>query len=94
MLTTSSTIFHDEKAKQFQLNLPSGTALIDYQIRNGIMYLIHSEVPYQLRGKGIGKILVEKTFEYIEQNNIQAVAVCSFIKLVAQRSEKWRNIIG
>ena len=84
---------HNQQKKQFQLQLDSGLAIVDYEMRDNVMYLIHSEVPYDLRGKSIGNTLVEKTFEYIEHHNIQAVAICRFIKLVAQRSERWKNII-
>ena len=69
------------------------TAYVDYRMRDGRMHLIHSEVPYALRGQGIGKVLVEKTFDYIENQNIEAVAVCSFIDAVAKRSSKWQEII-
>lgn len=93
MIKQKSNFIHDKDNQQFQLLLNSDIAFVDYQMRNGKMYLIHSEVPFHLRGKNVGKVLVEKTFEYIEQNSIQAVAVCTFIKLIAQRSKKWRNII-
>ncbi len=93
MRTQTSNFVHDKKQQQFRLLLDSGVAFIDYKMGGDKMFLVHSEVPFHLRGKDIGKKLVEKTFEYIEQNNIQAVAICSFIKLVAQRSEKWRKII-
>jgi predicted GNAT family acetyltransferase len=68
-------------------------ANIDYTKQGNKLFLTHSEVPYILRGKGIGKELVEKTFSYIEANNMEAVAVCSFIKILALRSPKWKEII-
>ena len=94
MISNKSNFIHDKNKQQFQLLLSSGKAFIDYEVRAGKMYLLHAEVPYHLRGQNIGKALVEKTFEYLEQQNIQAVAICTFIKLLAQRSEKWRNIIN
>jgi predicted GNAT family acetyltransferase len=68
-------------------------AKVTYQLRNDKMYLVHSEVPYNLRGQGIGKVLVEKTFEKLTNEGYKAVAMCSYIKTVAKRSEKWQNII-
>ena len=57
------------------------------------MYLNHSEVPYNLRGQGIGKVLVEKTFEKLTEEGHKAKAVCSYIRTVKNRSERWKNII-
>jgi len=75
------------------MNAENDIAFINYRMRDGFMLLTHSEVPYALRGLGIGKVLVEKTFEYIEEHNINAVAICSFIKIVSESSSKWKEII-
>ena len=68
-------------------------AKIDYQLRDNKMYLMHSEVPYNLRGQGIGKVLVEKTFKQLTKEGFKAVAICSYIKAVASRSNRWKTII-
>ena len=62
-------------------------------MKNDIMYLVHSEVPYELRGQGIGKVLVEKTFEKLTKEGYRAKAVCSYVKAVARRSDTWKEII-
>lgn len=87
-------IIHDRENNRFTLDINGELAKVEYQLRNDKMYLTHSEVPYNVRGKGIGKVLVEKTFEKLTQENLKAVAVCSYVKAVAKRSEKWSSIIG
>ena len=37
---------------------------------------------------------MEKTFEKLTEEGYHAVAICSYIKAVARRSEKWNKIIG
>ncbi len=86
-------IEHDKDHNRFTLNINGEFAKVDYKIKNNKMYLVHSEVPYNLRGKGIGKTLVEKTFEKLTEEGYTAVAVCSYVKAVAKRSEKWNSII-
>ena len=68
-------------------------AMVEYQLRDDKMYLTYSEVPIKLRGKGYGKKLVESTFDQLTKEGYKAVAVCSYIKTVAMRSEKWNPII-
>ncbi|WP_296385021.1 N-acetyltransferase [Winogradskyella sp.] len=86
-------IVHDKENKRFTLDINGELAKIDYSIRDGKMYLNHSKVPFNLRGQGIGKVLVEKTFEQLTKEGYKAVAVCSYIKAVARRSEHWKTII-
>lgn len=86
-------IKHDKDKKQFTLDINGELAKVDYILKNNKMYLVHSEVPYNLRGQGIGKVLVEKTFEQLTKEGYNAVAICSYIKAVASRSEKWKDII-
>ena len=84
---------HDKENKRFTMDINGELSKVDYQLKDGKMYLIHSEVPYNLRGQGIGKVLVEKTFELLTNEGYQAIAVCSYIKAIAKRNEKWHTII-
>jgi predicted GNAT family acetyltransferase len=86
-------LVHDEAQQQLVMDINGEQAKVEYQVKNDVLYLIHSEVPYALRGKGIGKVLVEKTFEKLTEEGHKAVAICSYIKAVASRSEKWKQII-
>ncbi len=87
-------LIHDIEGQQFILDINGEIAKVEYTLRDGQMFLVHSEVPYNSRGQGMGKVLVEKTFEKLTQEGFQAIAVCSYIKAIAERSEKWKSIIG
>lgn len=84
---------HDSQNNQFTMGINGEKAFVAYYLENGKMYLNHSEVPRNLRGQGIGKVLVQKTFEKLTEEGFSAIAVCSFIKAVASRSKKWNTII-
>ncbi|MEM9142374.1 MAG: N-acetyltransferase [Bacteroidota bacterium] len=87
-------IEHNKESKKFTMDINGEEARIEYTKRDGKMYLVHSEVPYNLRGRGIGKELVLKTFEKLTEENYNAVAVCTYIKAVKNRHPKWKDIIG
>jgi len=86
-------IEHDKRNQKYTLDINGEEAKVEYDLRGGKMYLVYSEVPHQLRGRGIGQVLVEKTFEKLTEEGYKAVAVCTFIKAVARRSEHWKTII-
>jgi predicted GNAT family acetyltransferase len=84
---------HDTNSRKYILDINGEKAIVEYVLRNNKMHLVHSEVPYQLRGKGIGKELVLKTFEKLTEEGYKAVAVCSYIKAVKNRDPHWSTII-
>ena len=86
-------IIHDKENNKYTMDVDGATAFVDYKIKNDKMYLVYSEVPTSLRGKGIGKQLVEKTFEKLTKEGYKAVAVCGYVKAIAKRSDKWNTII-
>ena len=86
-------LIHDKDNSRFTLNINNQIAKVDYVLKDDSMYLTYAKVPKSLSGQGYGKILVEKTFEKLTAEGYKAIAVCGFVKIVAKRSEKWRNVI-
>ncbi|MCG2462710.1 N-acetyltransferase [Flavobacteriaceae bacterium F89] len=86
-------IKHDKENSRFTMDIDGQTAKVDYKMKNGKMHLVYSEVPYNLRSNGIGKELVERTFQKLTEEGYQAVAICSYIRAVALKSPKWSDII-
>jgi predicted GNAT family acetyltransferase len=88
-------IIHDTENREFILPLEDGLrAYVSYRLEDKTMYLTYSEVPPVLRGHGVGKELVEKTFEKLTEEGFEAVAICGYIRMTAMRSAKWSEIIG
>ncbi len=87
-------IQHDKEKQIFILPINGEEAKVEYTWKKGIMYLTHSEVPHNLRGRGIGKELVLKTFEKLTEEGFKAVAICTYIQHVKNRDTYWKNIIG
>ncbi|MBC7390383.1 MAG: N-acetyltransferase [Opitutaceae bacterium] len=44
----------------------------------------HTFVPESLSGKGIGKLLVDKTVLYAREHHLKVVPVCSFAKKIME----------
>jgi len=91
---STADFVHDKAKQQFRLGVGQHIALVDYVMQGDKLMLTHSEVPVALRGQGIGKVLVDKTFEYLRDHQLQAHAVCSYIRVVAQRDPQWRGIVS
>ena len=85
---------HDENQQRYILKIENNhEAYVSYELNGDQMKLVFSFVPNELRGQGIGKELVERTFAKLTDEGYFAVAVCSYIKKTAINSSKWKQII-
>ncbi|ALJ06802.1 acetyltransferase [Pseudalgibacter alginicilyticus] len=86
-------LIHDKVNCRFTLKINDQIAKVDYVLKENTMLLTYAQVPKSLSGQGYGKVLVEKTFEKLTSEGYKAVAICGFVKTIAKRSDKWKNII-
>lgn len=54
----------------------------------------HTEVDESLKGKGVGKNLVEKGVNFARENNLKIVAECSFVKKVIDETPEYRDVLA
>lgn len=93
LIPSNLELVHDKNKQQYTLTINGEISKVVYELKNDKMYLVHSEVPVALRGKGIGQVLVEKTFKKLTEEGFKAVAVCSYVQAIKSRSEYWNKII-
>ena len=72
-------LIKNEKDNRFEMNVGEYMAFIEYKQVPGKIILIHIEVQPQLEGKGAAVAIVEKTFSYIEQNNLKLKPYCPLV---------------
>jgi len=54
----------------------------------------HTYVSESLRGQGIALELVRKVIEYARQENIKIIPLCSYVKKVMTRNEKYTDVLS
>lgn len=86
-------LIKNEDKKRFELEFERTIAFINYKERDGKITLTHTEVPLELEGKGTGNAIVEKTLDYLEQNNYTLVPLCPFVFAYIKRHPEWKRII-
>jgi hypothetical protein len=89
-----SAFAQNTENKRFELHVENQIAFIDYIITNeNVVYLTHTEVPESLSGKGVGVSIVEKTLQFVKDNNYKLVPQCSFIVKYIVKHPEWKSIV-
>jgi predicted GNAT family acetyltransferase len=84
----------DAASSRIELELEGGTAFIEYKLSGHTLFLIHTEVPPELEGKGVGGAIVLKTFQYAKENGYEIVPLCPFVQTYLERHKEWKAIVS
>ncbi|MDB5117108.1 MAG: N-acetyltransferase [Mucilaginibacter sp.] len=87
-------LLNNEAIHNFELFVDGRRAFIDYQQRGNKVFLLHTEVPHDLEGHGVAAALVEKTFNYLEENNLKIIPYCEYIKVYLKRHPEWNRLLN
>jgi predicted GNAT family acetyltransferase len=79
--------------RRFAVHLDSATAVLTYKEEGDKIYLIHTEVPAEMGGKGIGGRLAKAGLDYARENGLQVVARCPFVASYLQRHPEYQDLV-
>lgn len=79
---------------RLELEVEGSTAFIEYKLSHQKLFLVHTEVPSVLEGKGVGKAIVEKALQYARDNGYKIVPLCIFVQSYLKRHKEWSDIIA
>lgn len=73
---------HDIKAKITYSKLGTSQIIID-----------HTEVSGELKGRGVGKMLVEHAIEFARKNDLKVIPLCPFAKTIIERDSSLQDVL-
>jgi uncharacterized protein len=79
------TITNNEKMQQFETRVGIEQPYLEYRISDGVIHLMHTDVPDSLSGQGIGSALTAYAFDYARRHHLQVKAYCPFVRAWLQR---------
>ncbi|CAH2265492.1 jg10064 [Pararge aegeria aegeria] len=72
---------------------PTAEATIDYNKQDKIITFLHTNVPKEFQGKGVGKLLAEHAFTYASDNSLDVICKCHFLaKFYQDNLNKFKNL--
>jgi uncharacterized protein len=87
------SVIHNTRDSRFELETSAGLAVADYRMSGNTMTIFHTEVPAQLRGRGIGERLVRGALEKAKQLGVKIVPRCWFVREFIERNREFGDLI-
>lgn len=89
-----SQVQHEKNFHRFAVHLGEATAVLAYKEEGDTIYLVHTEVPAEMEGKGIGGQLAKAALNYARQSSLKVVARCPFVASYLQRHPEYQDLVG
>jgi hypothetical protein len=84
---------HNPQASRFETEVDGRLARCDYRIHDGVIHLVHTEVPPALEGRGIGAALVRAALEHASGQGLRVRPRCSFVSAYLARHPEFRRLV-
>ena len=80
---------------RFELDVDGTTAVIVYRpAGDGVLELVHTEVPESLSGQGVGSRLVKGALDMIRARGTRVIPSCSFVAAYIQRHPEYADMVA
>ncbi len=89
-----SQVQQEKTFHRFAVHLDGATALLAYKQEGDTLYLVHTEVPAAMEGKGIGGQLAKAALNYARENRLKVVARCPFVVSYLQRHPEYQDLVA
>jgi predicted GNAT family acetyltransferase len=84
----------DNKAHhRYELAVEGHIAATYYSIADGVITFIHTEVPPELGGKGIGSKLIKGALDQVRADGLKVIAQCPFEKAMIEKHPDYQDLL-
>jgi len=88
-----SDIIDNKTQHRFELEVDGHLAATYYKIDDGVITFLHTEVPPELGGKGIGSRLIKSALDQVRAKGLKVIAECQFVKAFIGKNPAYQDLL-
>jgi predicted GNAT family acetyltransferase len=89
----TSDVVNNPSQHRYQLTVDGHTAATYYKIADGVITFVHTEVPPELGGKGIGSKLIKGALDQVRADGLKVIAECPFVKAYIEKHPEFADLL-
>jgi predicted GNAT family acetyltransferase len=78
---------------RYELAVDGHLAATYYKVSDGVITFIHTEVPPELGGKGIGSRLIKGALDQVRAEGLKVTAQCPFVKAYIEKHPEYTDLL-
>jgi len=90
-----STLRNNKSKSRFELEIDDYVAFVDYAMPSaGSITLLHTEVPKELGGRGVGSILAKAVLENVRSHGLKVEPRCEFMAGYIKKHPEFSSLVN
>lgn len=86
-------VINNRAHHRFELTVDGYLAATHYKIADGVITFVHTEVPAELGGKGVGSALVKGALDQVRAEGLKVIAECEFVKGYIGKHREYADLL-
>ncbi len=87
-------VIHNSAVKRFEMVSEGKIASLQYRLQPGRIVFVHTEVPEEFEGKGVGSLLAKAGLKFAVEHNLRIVPLCPFVAGYIERHREFANFVA
>ena len=89
----NDTVSDNPAQQRYELAVDGHVAASYYEIADGVITFVHTEVPPELGGKGIGSKLIKGALDQVRAEGLKVIAQCPFVKAHIEKHPEYADLL-
>ena len=86
-------VVNNRAQHRYELTVEGHLAATYYTIADGVITFIHTEVPSELGGKGVGSALVKGALDQVRAQGLKVIPQCPFVKAYIDKHAVYADLL-
>ena len=86
-------VVNNRAEHRYELTVEGYLAATYYKIADGVITFVHTEVPSELGGKGVGSALVKGALDQVRADRLKVVPECPFVKAYIGKHPEYADLL-
>jgi predicted GNAT family acetyltransferase len=78
---------------RYELVVEGYLAATYYKVADGVITFIHTEVPPELGGKGVGSQLIKGALDQVRPEGLKVIPQCPFVKAYIDKHPEYADLL-
>jgi predicted GNAT family acetyltransferase len=88
-----SDVLNNKAESRYELAVEGRIAATYYSVADGVITFIHTEVPPELGGKGVGSKLIRGALDQVRADGLKVIAQCPFVKAFIEKHADYQDLL-